>query len=218
MIQQLYKRVNPEIVEEIMKENFNTKLYGWFYVSACKEQLRKQYGKKMVKDVKAEYRTIIRRAKDIGPSKLLSAYCMAAYFIALNRNTGLEPQMNYELFRDGLYASRLFHKVLGNADSYLDKKKLPDRQQWSANSHKCQYENDWIVDVLEGDGEYELGYNYLQCGVCRLCQDEGCFAWAKYLCQLDYVIADMMGMNLKRTMTLAEGGKYCDFRYSRRVG
>lgn len=199
-----------------MKENLSTRLYGWFYSSACKKQLKEQSGKQMVKAVEEEYRAIIRRAKDIGPSRLISAYCMGAWFIALNRRTGFGAQKNYELFRDGLYANSLFHKALGSADSYLSEKKMPGRQRWSADSHKRRYENDWVVDILEGNGEYELGYNYLQCGICRLCQDEGCLELAKWLCKLDYVIADMMGMDLKRTMTIAEGGKYCDFRYSRK--
>ena len=40
------------------------------------------------------------------------------------------------------------------------------------------------------------------------------FELAKYLCKLDYVIADMMNVKLARTTTLADGGDKCDFRYS----
>jgi len=32
---------------------------------------------------------------------------------------------------------------------------------------------------------------------------------------MDFVIADIMNMKLVRTGTIAEGAKYCDFRYSR---
>ena len=45
----------------------------------------------------------------------------------------------------------LFHKALGNADTYLDPKKLPGRIMWSKESHQCRYENDWIVDILPGN-------------------------------------------------------------------
>ena len=38
----------------------------------------------------------------------------------------------------------------------------------------------------------------------------------KYMCRLDFVIADIMGMKLVRTKTLAEGAELCDFRYSKR--
>ena len=164
-----------------------------------------------------EYKKITFHAKDIGASNMLSAYIMAIYFIALNRSTGLSPEENYEIFKDGLYESKLFHKALGNADSYLSQKKLPERLKWSEESHKRKYENDWVVDVLPGNGEYDLGYDYHECGVCKICRDEGCPELAQQLCKLDYVVADIMGINLTRTKTIAEGGDFCDFRYSKKL-
>ena len=169
------------------------------------------YQKKIAK----EHKQIVERAKDIGNSKLLSSYIMGSYFIALNRSTGRSAEENYEIFRDGLCASKLFHKVAGDADSYLDPKRMPGRLQWSEDSHKRKYENDWVVDILPGNDEYDLGYDYHECGICKLCQDEGCPELAAYLCRMDYVLADIMHMELVRTGTIAEGASYCDFRYSR---
>lgn len=199
-----------------MKENAGTRAYGLFYSHACKKQLKARYGGQTLKECRKEYREIIRRAKDIGPSRLLSAYCMAAWFIALNRGTGSSAEENYRLFRDGLVKSRLFHLTMGNGDSYLDEKKLPGRLQWAAESKKRQYENDWVVDVLPGGEAFDLGYDYLECGACKLCRDEGCYELAQYLCRLDFVLADMMGMELARTTTIAEGCARCDFRYRRK--
>ena len=119
-----------------MKENAGTRLYGWFYSHTCKKQMALQYGRRTLRAAKKEYRAILRRAKDIGPSRLLSAYCMAAWFIALNRSTGVSAEENYTLFRDGLQNSRLFAMALGNADAYLDERKLPGRLQWAAESKK----------------------------------------------------------------------------------
>lgn len=144
---------------------------------------------------------------------MMSAYCMGAYFIALNRILGGNPQDNYAIFRDGLSANKLFRKALGNADAYLSPDKMPGRKEWERESHLKKYENDWVVDVLEGKEQYDLGYNYYECGICKLCKDENCFELAKYVCRLDYLLAEMMGMKLERTMTIAEGGAYCDFRY-----
>ena len=155
------------------------------------------------------------RAKDIGKSNLLSSYIMGSYFIALNRSTSRSAEENYEIFRDGLCASKLFHKIMGNADSYLDPKRIPARRQWSEDSHKRKYENDWVVDILPGNDEYDLGYDYHECGICKLCQDEGCPELAVYLCRMDYVLADIMNMKLVRTGTIAEGASCCDFRYSK---
>ncbi|MBP3457968.1 MAG: L-2-amino-thiazoline-4-carboxylic acid hydrolase [Lachnospiraceae bacterium] len=201
-----------------MKYTLMCGLYGTFYASACKKELESRFpNENMPKSVKTEYKNIVLRAKSIGNSRLLNAYLLAAYFIALNRSTGLPPEDNYQLLKKGLYDSKLFHKVLGNADSYLDQSKMAGRKAWEKQSHEQKYENDWIVDVLDKTDDYDLGYDYHRCGVCKLCQDEGCFELVQYLCRLDFVMADIMGMRLERTKTIAEGGDFCDFRYSRKL-
>lgn len=200
-----------------MKYTFLCRLYGSFYANACKKELERRFpNADMRKTVKTEYKNIVLRAKEIGSRRMMSAYLMGAYFIALNRSTGLTPEENYTLFEAGLYASRLFRSVLGNAEAYLDERKMPERKAWERESHERKYENDWVVDVLEKTDSYTLGYDYYECGVCRLCRDEGCFELARYLCRLDFVIADIMGMELERTETLADGGSRCDFRYKRK--
>lgn len=122
-----------------MKYGVSERIYGWFYHNSCKYEIKRNCKEQKIntKKIKKEYISIIRRAKDIGHSRLLSAYCMAAYFIALNNITTFTPEENY-------------------------------------------------------------------------------FDLAKYLCQLDFVMADMMGIELKRTQTIAEGAQYCDFRYSKK--
>lgn len=199
-----------------MKNTFGVKLIYQFYHSSVKAELkRREFSKDVTKKIANEHKRIVERAKDIGNSKLLSSYIMGSYFIALNRSTGRSAEENYEIFRDGLCASKLFHKVMGDADSYLDPKRMPGRLQWSEDSHKRKYENDRVVDILPGNDEYDLGYDYHECGICKLCQDEGCPELAAYLCRMDYVLADIMHMELVRTGTIAEGSSYCDFRYSR---
>ena len=170
------------------------------------------------KAIKNEYKAVLERADDIGKSHLMSSYCMGAYFIALNRKTSLSPEECFSLYKDGLYNNKLFHMVIGNADSYLDEKKLPGRKKWSEESHLRRYKNDWVLDIIEGgpNDDFVLGYDYHNCGICNLCRDEGCFEQAKYLCRMDFVLADMMDLKLTRTQTLAENGTYCDFRYGRK--
>ena len=199
-----------------MKNTFNARLSYHFYHSATKAELKKRgFSGDTLKKIAGEYNLVVKRAKDIGKSKLLSSYIMGCYFIALNRSTKKSAEENYEIFRDGLCASGLFHKIMGDADSYLNPKRMPARFKWSEDSHKRRYENDWVVDILPGNGEYDLGYDYHECGVCKLCRDEGCPELAAYLCRMDYVLADIMNMKLVRTGTIAEGAPFCDFRYSK---
>ena len=199
-----------------MKESVNVKIIYHFYHHVVKAELkRRDFPKDVVRKIGEEHHKIIQWAKDIGNSRLLSSYIMGSYFIALNRSTSRSAEENYEIFRNGLCASKLFHKIMGNADSYLDPKRIPARRQWSEDSHKRKYENDWVVDILPGNDEYDLGYDYHECGICKLCQDEGCPELAAYLCRMDYVLADIMNMKLVRTGTIAEGASCCDFRYSK---
>ena len=200
-----------------MKNTLQAKLIYHFYHSAVKAELKRRgFSKNTVKKIEKEHKLIVERAKDIGKSNLLSSYIMGSYFIALNRSTGKSAEENYEIFRDGLCASKLFHKIMGDADSYLNPKRMPARLKWSEESHKRKYENDWVVDILPGNGEYDLGYDYHECGICKICRDEGCPELASYLCRMDFVLADIMNMKLERTGTIADGADYCDFRYSRK--
>lgn len=202
-----------------MKYGFTQKLFEYFYHSSCMKEAKKRHISIDSRAIKKEYRVVLERAEDIGKSRLMSSYCMGAYFIALNRKTKLSPEECFELYKDGLYGNKLFHKAVGDVDSYLDEKKMAGRKEWSIQSHLKKYRNDWVVDIIEGgpQDDFVLGYDYHTCGICNLCRDEGCFELAKYLCRMDYVLADMMGMKLTRTQTIAEGGKYCDFRYGRKT-
>ena len=111
-----------------MKESVNVKVIYHFYHHVVKAELkRRAFPKDVVRKIDEEHHKIIQRAKNIGNSRLLSSYIMGSYFIAMNRSTGKSAEENYEIFRDGLYASKLFHKVMGDANSYLDPKKMAGR-------------------------------------------------------------------------------------------
>lgn len=197
-----------------MKSNLTLNIIGKVLSHITKEASNREDVKKAML---SEYHRIIENSKDIGRhNTLMSAYALGVWFIAMNRTDGLSPQRNYEILENGLRNNRLFPIVMGNADSYLDPKRIKKQEKWSAETHKKIYENDWVVDIIPGCGSFQLGYDYLECGICKLFKDEGCFELAKYLCKLDYLLADVMGLRLDRTQTLADGGKKCDFRFSRK--
>lgn len=201
----------------IMKATMQARLIGQIYHHACKEYLRqKGVPGQAIKKIRKEYLTVRARAKDIGAKNMTGSYVMGIYFIALNRESGLSAEDNYDVFYQGIAHSKMIKSSLGDAESYLSEKRLPGRLKWAEESHKKQYENDWVLDVLPGNGAYDLGYDYHECGIVKICRDEGCAELASYLCRLDYLLADLMGLTLKREGTLADGADKCDFRYSRK--
>ena len=196
-----------------MKKSFKAWFYGKFFHSLCKPQYKKR-GVSNISGIIKEHKNIYARAKEMNDEKLLSSYIMGMYFIAMNRVSGLSPKENYQILEDGLKESAMFRKGLGTAEAYLDEKRMAARYEWAAESKKRKGENNWVLDVLPKCDEYDLGYDYYECGICKICRDEGCPELAKHLCKLDFMMADLMSAKLVRTKTLAEGADYCDFRYS----
>ena len=197
-----------------MKYNTTFRMIGMVLNGVTREKIR---SRQIQKDIRNGYREILQRAGDIGANNtLLGAYALAAWFISMNRHDGLSAQQNCELLENGLRNSKIYKMTMGSADSYFSEKHMKARRKWSEETYKRNYKNDWLVDVIEKGENYAFGLDYHECGVCKLCQDEGCPEYAKYLCRLDFMTSDMMGVRLERTMTLAEGNPICDFRFSRK--
>ena len=193
------------------KYTLSFSVYGHFYT----KMIRDESFKKDKKSVLKEYKEIIKRAKDIAPSNnpLIGSYALGAIFIAMNRKHDNNPDNNLKLLENGFRYTPWVRRFLGSGNGYFDEKRMVARREWSRRTKERKYENDWVVDIIEKNGKYEMGYDYLECGVCKLCKDEGCFNLAKYLCKLDYLLVDVIGIGLDRTTTLAEGGDKCDFRF-----
>ena len=187
------------------------------FLFVLNKMIKKDVEKKNIKLIKKEYKAIILRSKSIGKKNiLLSSYLLCAFFIALNRKNPIGADENYLILEHGMKESKLLKLFMGDASSYFDSKRMEARKKWALNSHHKKYENDWVLNFIEKDSKYEFGIDYLECGVCKMCKAEGCFELAKYLCKLDYLLADIMGLGLDRTKTLANGSDCCDFRWYRK--
>ena len=197
-----------------MKVDFMCRCFYSVYFSLVKKYVK---GDKR-KAVKKEYYDVFNRAGDIGAdNRLLSAYALGAFFIAMCRKSGFDPEQCYEFLENGFRNNKLVRPFLGSGNGYFDEKKMISRRQWSKFTHEKHYENDWVVDIIEnkdGKEDFVMGYDYLECGVCKMFKAEGCFQWAKYLCKLDFLLVEVIGIGLKRTTTIAEGGSKCDFRFT----
>jgi hypothetical protein len=83
-------------------------------------------------------------------------------------------------------------------------------------SQKCRYAGDWVFEHVEGDGEtFDWGRDYIECGIGKFLHSQGVDELTPYVCLTDYALFGALGIELKRTMTLAEGGKKCDFRFKK---
>jgi hypothetical protein len=101
---------------------------------------------------------------------------------------------------------RLIHSPIGKSHM----KKTAEKSQ------RRRYPGDWVSVYLEGDGEaFDFGLDYMECGLCKFFHQQGADELTPYLCQFDFVQQRAMNTGFTRTMTLAEGGDRCDFRWMR---
>jgi hypothetical protein len=74
----------------------------------------------------------------------------------------------------------------------------------------------WVWSFVEGDGaEFDFGTDITECAIKKFLCAQGADELTPYLCRIDFAVSRAFGMGLSRTMTIAEGGEKCDFRYKR---
>jgi hypothetical protein len=75
---------------------------------------------------------------------------------------------------------------------------------------------DFQVRYVMGNGEdFDFGVDYVACGILQFLQVHGGEAFAPYVCLSDMALSDAMEWGLRRTETLADGCKRCDFRFKK---
>lgn len=94
-------------------------------------------------------------------------------------------------------------------------------RQWqieraARRSQARRYPGDWVFEHIEGDGEaFDYGIDMIECGIVKFLHAQGADELCPYLCDLDYVLFEAMGIGLSRSKTLSWGCDRCDFRVSK---
>ena len=72
------------------------------------------------------------------------------------------------------------------------------------------------MSFVNGNGQdFDYGIDYTECASCKFLIAQNALELAPYVCAVDKAASEMMGWGLSRTMTLAEGGEKCDFRFKK---
>lgn len=83
-------------------------------------------------------------------------------------------------------------------------------------SQERRYSGDWVFERVDGDGmDFDQGRDYTECGIVKFLHAQDADELCPYLCDLDWVAAEVMGYGFKRTKTLAWGCDRCDFRMTK---
>jgi hypothetical protein len=93
------------------------------------------------------------------------------------------------------------------------RRRLKAAARWS---QARRYPEDFVFEFVEGDGEtFDFGIDFTECAYQKYLHAHGADELTPYGCDCDYVMAELMGIGMQRTKTLAWGCDRCDFRFSK---
>lgn len=175
----------------------------------------------MREEMREEYRRLIPQVPYIGGkgnplTKQLnqSAWALASYRVLLRHGNSLEDvgEVLHHLYRA---EAERFPRLLRPMAKWYMFSGLQRRQALKAarRSQERRYPGDWVFERVDGDGAtFDQGRDYLECGVVKFLHAQGADELCPYLCDLDWVAAEVLGYGFQRTKTLAWGCDRCDFR------
>jgi hypothetical protein len=174
----------------------------------------------IIDDGRAELERLIPHIPFIGEDNPMTRYLLqAASSLALHRalqrrgatvdDTGEIISMSTRamLLRIPGFLRRLTGKL------YFGDRRIRRQQESAVRSQVRRYPGDWVWEVIPGDGEtFDFGIDITECGILKFMQAQGAEDLMPYMCHMDYVTLGAIGVELKRTKTLAYGCDRCDFR------
>jgi hypothetical protein len=216
---------NPKFYNSIknqLMEEFNV------YSGFMKKELIKNYGSKkadiLMNQIKNQYASLIPKIPYIGGEKNTLTENLVSGTVFLSAYKVLKP---YKMSVDKI--GKMAYSVVTTAfDTYYTKaeKLRMGKQQFSKEyldslkaaaiqSQAKKYSGDWVYTLSNVDlknSKYTI--NYTQCGIVKFFHEQNADEFTPYMCKLDFAISDECGLGLKRTGTIADGNKQCDFNYN----
>ena len=87
-------------------------------------------------------------------------------------------------------------------------------KRWADGTQQRRHPGDWVAVAVFGDGQnFDVGYDYTECGAVKFFTAHGVAGVAPYFCLNDFTLSRSQGTGLTRVHTLGQGDALCDFRY-----
>ncbi|MGZ7050168.1 MAG: L-2-amino-thiazoline-4-carboxylic acid hydrolase, partial [Methanobacterium sp.] len=94
-------------------------------------------------------------------------------------------------------------------------KYIPYIKMGADRSAERRFLEDWVYSFCEGNGDFDYGLDFTECGIQKFFHKYNADEFTPYLCAMDILMSDISNAGLHRTETLAEGGNKCNFRYKK---
>lgn len=164
-----------------------------------------------------EYRSLVPGLPDLGGrrnpeamSMVLAPWALALYRVVLRHGGSVEDagEAIHHAVRS-LYG-RLPQRVRRSMGRSTTGERARRKARWFAEH---RYPGNWVYAFVDGDGQpFDFGLDATQCAIVTYLHAQSADELTPYLCDLDYVVFEALGLGLTRTGTLAWGCDRCDFR------
>lgn len=142
---------------------------------------------------------------------LMNACLVASIYFSSGKS--IDVQTFTKVYHDGMRNSlpmKSFKTDLFSKEEQA--KRLSDAQK----SQNLNYKYNWVWTFTPDNGSGRCTANYTKCGIWELFKDLGIPEITPAMCQFDYAMAEMMGVDFFRESTLACGANQCDFLYMKK--
>ena len=203
-----------------MNYGLNARVYAWAFTKMLKDYYRAHFPemdmREICKDVKREYRAMVRRTPGLGGSSNEANLVGACYFFAMAKVIpGMTPALMDDIIVTGIKSNLMvkLHQGKKKKGTLFSQKEQRKKMEEAQNSHNSSYEMDWEFTYEPGDDEFYL--TYTRCGICRLAELEHMEDYLPCMCKMDFPKYELIGGKLIRTKTLAAGDDCCNFHVVR---
>lgn len=174
----------------------------------------------MRREILHEYRALVPGLPDIGGRKnpesmsmALAPWALALYRVVLRHGGTLEDTGEVIHFAMQKVLGRIPRRVRLSMGQKHSKELAEKKARWFAEHH---YPSNFVYEIVDGAGKpFDFGLDATQCAIAHYLHAQGADELTPYLCDLDYVMFEALGIGLTRTKTLAWGCDRCDFRVTR---
>ncbi len=199
-----------------------TRAIWLLFNKSCRRQIAIKFdtyfAKEVMKRAKPNYFKMIRRAPAVGKHNPMLINIMVTAFVASIYKAGegkIAPEQMGTIMTSSMESVSLFRKFFEMND-YFSKGWQDKRNEQALRSQQREYQADFVSEFIYGKTVDEYGLKNYECGIYKLLKREDCVELAPQMCKFDHVMAKYMNANLKLTKTLATGGDFCDFWYTKR--
>lgn len=171
----------------------------------------------MRREILQEYRALIPGLPDIGGrsnpeamSMVLAPWALALYRVVQRHGGSLEDAGEVIHYSFQKLIGRIPRRMRLSMGRTRTKETADKKARWFAEHH---YPDNWVYEVVDGAGQpFDYGLDATQCAIVNYLHAQGADELTPYLCDLDYVMFEALGVGLTRTKTLGWGCDRCDFR------